>query len=43
MVCQDEVTKDWLAAKVPTLMAWKGSRLKVVGLEALPTFKRVAA
>ena len=43
MVCQDEVTKDWLAAKVPTLVAWEGSRLKVVGLEALPTFKRVAA
>ena len=43
MVCQDEMTRDWLAAKVPTLVAWEGSRLKVVGMESLPTFKRVAA
>ena len=43
MVCQDETTRYWLAARVPTLVAWEGSRLKVVGLEALPTFKRVAA
>jgi hypothetical protein len=41
MVCQDVMTKDWLATKVPTLEAWEGSRLKVVGLDALPTFKRV--
>jgi hypothetical protein len=43
MVCQDEATRDWLTSKVPTLEAWEGSRLKVVGLDALPTFKRVAA
>ena len=43
IVCQDETTRDWLAARVPTLVAWEGSRLKVVGVEALPTFKRVAA
>ena len=43
MVCQDVPTADWLTSKVPTLEAWKGSRLKVVGLDALPTFKRVAA
>jgi hypothetical protein len=43
MVCQDEMTRDWLVAKVPALAAWEGSRLKVVGLEALSTFKRVAA
>ena len=43
MVCNDVMTKDWLAAKVPTLVAWEGSRLKVVGLDALPTFKRVVA
>ena len=43
MVCQDEMTKDWLAAKVPTLVAWEGSRLKVVDLDALPPFKRVDA
>ena len=43
MVCQDEMARDWLAANVPNLVAWESSRLKVVGLEALPTFKRVAA
>ena len=43
MVCQDEETRDWLAARVPTLVAWEGSRLKMVGLDALPTYKRVAA
>ena len=43
MVCQNEMTKDWLAAKVPTLVACVGSRLKVMGLDALPTFKRVVA
>jgi hypothetical protein len=43
MVCHDELTKDWLAAKVPTLAAWEGSRLKTVGLDALPTYKRVLA
>ena len=43
MVCYDELTKDWLAARVPTLVAWEGSRLKLVGLDALPTYKRVVA
>jgi hypothetical protein len=43
MVCQDESTKDWLAAKVPTLVAWEGSWLKVVSMDALPTYKRVVA
>jgi hypothetical protein len=43
MVCQEESTKDWLAAKVPTLGAWEGSRLKVVGMDTLPTYKRVVA
>jgi len=43
MVCQDVSTKDWLASNVPTLEAWEGSRFKVVGLDALPTFRRVAA
>jgi hypothetical protein len=37
MVCHDELTKDWLAAKTSTMVAWEGSRLKVVGLDALPT------
>jgi hypothetical protein len=43
MVCQDEPTKEWLAAKVPTLVAWEGSRLKIMGMDALPTYKRVVA
>jgi len=43
MVCHDELTKDWLAARVPTLVAWEGSRLKLVDLDALPTYKRVVA
>ena len=38
-----EITKDWLAARVPTLAACKGSRLKLVGLDALPTYKRMVA
>ena len=36
-------TRDWLADKIPTVTAWEGSRLKVVSMDALPTFKRVAA
>ena len=43
MVCQDESTKDWRAAKVPSLAAWEGSRLKLVGLDALPIYQRVVA
>jgi hypothetical protein len=43
MVCHDEQTKDWLAARVPTLVAWEAFRLKLAGLDALPTYKRVAA
>jgi hypothetical protein len=43
MVCLDEETKDWLASRLSTLEAWEGSRLKVVGLDALPTYKRVVA
>jgi len=43
MVSHNESTKDWLAARVPTLVAWEGSRLKLVGLDALPTYKRVVA
>jgi hypothetical protein len=42
-VCHDESTKEWLAAKAPSMVAWEGSRLKVVGLDALPTYKRVVA
>ena len=43
MVCHDELTRDWLTIKAPTMVAWEGSRLKVVGLDALPTYKRVVA
>ena len=43
MVCQDEETRDRLASSVPTLRACEGSRLKMVGLEALPTYRRVLA
>jgi hypothetical protein len=28
--------------KIPTLKAWESSRLKMVGLDALPCYKRVA-
>lgn len=40
-VCQDEETRDWLGKEVPNMKAWEGSRLRMVGLEALPTYKRV--
>jgi hypothetical protein len=40
---QYQETCEWLARSVPTLKAWEGSRLKIVGLDALPTFKRVTA
>jgi hypothetical protein len=43
MVCHDESTKDWLAVRLPSLASWEGSRLKLVGLDALPTYKRVVA
>ena len=41
MVCHDEQTKDWLVDRVPTLLTGEGSRLKLVGLDALPTYRRV--
>jgi len=31
------------STKIPTLKAWKGSRLKMVDLDALPSYKRVVA
>jgi hypothetical protein len=40
-VCQDEETRDWLGTEIPKMNAWEGSRLRMVGLEALPTDKRV--
>ena len=41
MLCHDEETRDWLDSKVPTLTAWKRSRLKIMGLDALPPYKRM--
>ena len=41
MICHAELTKGWLAARVLTLMAWEGSRLRLVGLNAPPTYKSV--
>ena len=38
MACHNESTKDWLAARVTTLVAWESSRLKTVRLDALPTY-----
>jgi hypothetical protein len=43
MVCQDQDTCDRFARLAPTLMAWEGSRFKVVEMDALPVFKRVTA
>jgi len=43
MVCHNEVTKNWSASGVPNLVAFEGSRLNLVGLDALPTYKRVVA
>jgi hypothetical protein len=40
---KDEETRDWLARSVPTLRAWEDFRLKMVHLEALPTYRRVLA
>ena len=37
VVCQDEETRDWLGSGVHKMNAWEGSRLRMVGLEALPT------
>ena len=43
MVCHDELTKDWLAARVHALVVWEGSRLRLVGLDDFPTYKRAVA
>ena len=43
MVCQDSDTKEWLESQTPIMEAWEGSRLKVVGLDAFPTYKRMEA
>jgi hypothetical protein len=43
VVCQDELNKDWLDARIRTLVGWEGSRLKIMGLDALSIYKRVVA
>jgi hypothetical protein len=43
MVCQDDAMRDWLPSRVPNLEAWEGSRLKVVGLYALPSRGRLVS
>jgi hypothetical protein len=45
VVCLDKETRDWLANNLPTLRTCEGPRLKIVGLDALPTYtyKRVVA
>jgi hypothetical protein len=43
LACHDEMTKNWLAAKTPIMEAWEGSRLKVVEIDTLLTYKRVVA
>ena len=43
VVCQYEETWDCLATHIRTQRAWVDPRLKLVGLDALPTYKRVAA
>jgi hypothetical protein len=35
MICQDEQTNDWLAAKLHNLVAWEVSRLNMLSLDAL--------
>ena len=43
MVRHDEATKDWLADRVPTCLTREGSRLKIVSMDTLPTYRRVVA
>ena len=43
LVCHNDSTKVWLTSSVPTIDAWAGFRLKIVGLNALLTYKSVVA
>jgi hypothetical protein len=42
-MCLDEGNGGWLVKNVPALRDWQGSRLKIVGLDALPKYRRVVA
>jgi hypothetical protein len=43
VICQRRESRNWLGCNVPIKEAWEGSKLKMVGLEDLPTYKRVVA
>jgi hypothetical protein len=43
VVCLDEEIKDWLGTEVPKMNVGEGSKLRMVGVEALPTYKGVVA
>jgi hypothetical protein len=43
MVCQDTDTRDWFERQAPNMAAWEDSRLKVLGLDVLPIYKKVEA
>jgi len=38
-VCQDQEIRNWLGSNVSTFKEYDGSRLKIMGLKALPTYK----
>jgi hypothetical protein len=43
VVCLDEETKDWLGREVPKMNVGEGSKLRMVGLEVHPTYKKAVA
>jgi hypothetical protein len=43
VVCLDEETKAWLGREVPKMNVGEGLKLRMVGLEALPTYERLVA
>jgi hypothetical protein len=43
VVCLDEETKDWLGREEPKMNVGEGSKFRMVGSEALPTYKRIVA
>jgi hypothetical protein len=43
VVCLNEETKDWLGREGPKMNVGEGSKLRMEGLEVLPTYKRVVA
>jgi RNase P/RNase MRP subunit POP5 len=43
MVCQEDETRYWIEKQVPNMAACEGSRLIVVGIDALHAYKRVVS